>query len=431
MRTLQEGRAALYLAIALSVLSAAPGYAGQADPKAPAPAPVKPAPAPRTLTGDWFGAGPAMRKAGFDSRLEWSQYYEGMTRGDGDRSGQYGGHVDWLLRIDPSKFGLWNGLSVTSEIYWQHGSSVNGFGGTLFPVNSGLFFPNVQGEDDSAVVALNMTQNIGDLWSFSLGRFNNIDGIRYRPVFGGGGVDTFWHLNPAVTSSGLVPAGINAASISLKTDPVSYSLMIYDPVDAYSKPLFHEVFENGVGVNAIATWKTSFGGKTGWYGVSGSYSSASNPNLGDIVIDTELGQAINDNISNKKGAYALAITVQQFLVQDASDPTKGWGLFGALTRSDANPTPLGLSWMLGIGGNSFLPNRPDDRFGFALGHFGMSEVLKQEISPLLRDEAVWDAFYNFAITPWFRITADAQWVRPATENARNGIFAGMQAYVKF
>ena len=25
----------------------------------------------RTLTGDWFGQGPAMRAAGFDFRLEW------------------------------------------------------------------------------------------------------------------------------------------------------------------------------------------------------------------------------------------------------------------------------------------------------------------------------------------------------------------------
>ena len=372
-----------------------------------------------------------MRKAGFDWRLEWSQFYQGMLRGDGDKSGQYGGHVDALVRIDFSKFGFWDGLSVTDELYWNHGDSVNGFDGTLFPVNSALFFPDVHGEDTVATVALNATQNVGDVWSFSVGRFNNIDGIRYRPVFGGGGVDTFWHLNPAVTSSGLVPAGINAASVSIKTKPISYFLMVYDPVDAYSKPLFKEVFQNGVGYNAIATLKTSIGGKTGYYGLSGSYSTASHPNLGDLVLDTELGRAINDNVSQKRGAYAVAVTAQQFLVQDPADPTKGWGVFGALTRSDANPTPLGLSWMVGVGGNGLLAHRPDDRFGFALGHFGMSEVLKEEIFPLLRDESVWDAFYNIGITPWFRITYDLQWVTPATEGFPRGWFGGLQAYVKF
>ena len=433
------------LAIALMVLWGAPGYAAPQDPQSTDPSsltssadegtltqdPVKPGPAHNTLTKDWFGFGPTMRKAGFDWRLEWSQFYQGMLRGDGDRSWQYGGHVDALVRIDFSKLGLWDGFSVTDELYWNHGNSVNGFDGTLFPVNSALFFPDVHGDDTVATVALNATQNFGDRWSFSIGRFNNIDGIRYRPVFGGGGVDTFWHLNPAVTSSGLVPAGINAASVSIKTKPVSYFLMVYDPVDAYSKPLFKQVFQNGVGYNAIATLTTSVGGKTGYYGLSGSYSTASHPNLGDLVIDTELGRAINDNVSDKRGAYAVAVTGQQFLVQNSSDPTKGWGVFGALTKSDANPTPLGLSWMAGVGGTGVLAHRPDDRFGFALGHFGMSDVLKEEIFPLLRDESVWDAFYNIAITPWFRITSDLQWVTPATEGFPRGWFGGLQAYVKF
>ena len=67
--------------------------------------------------------------------------------------------------------------------------------------------------------------------------------------------------------------------------------------------------------------------KTGYYAISGSYSSASNPNLGDIVTDTELGRAINDNISNKRGAYAVAVTVQQFL-------------FSGRRRSDERLGPL-------------------------------------------------------------------------------------------
>ncbi len=250
-----ERHSVRYVAIALIVLSAAQGYAASPNPQSGNPqsadsSSVKSSPDERTLTDgsatsspeqltltkDWFGLGPTLRKAGFDWRLEWSQFYQGMTQGDGDRSWQYGGHVDALVRIDFSKFGFWDGFSVTNQLYWNYGDSVNGFGGTLFPVNSALFFPDVHDPDTVATVALNATQNFGDRWSASVGRFNNIDAIRYRPVFGGGGVDLFWNLNPAVTSSGLVPAGINAASVSLKTEAVSYSLMVYDPVDAYSKP---------------------------------------------------------------------------------------------------------------------------------------------------------------------------------------------------
>ncbi len=136
-------------------------------------------------------------------------------------------------------------------------------------------------------------------------------------------------------------------------------------------------------------------------------------------------------MSNTTGAYAVALTAQQFLIQDAGNPARGWGLFGAFTKSDANPTPLGLSFLFGIGGNSLLPNRPDDRFGLSYSRFGMSEVLKAEISPLLRDEFLIEGFYNVSITRWFRITADVQYVRPASEGFPHGLFAGLQTYIKF
>ncbi len=86
------------VAIVLIVLSAAPGHAASPDPQSTDPSAAKPNPDQSTLTNDWFGYGRAMRDAGFDSRLEWSQFYQGMPRGDGDKSGQYGGHVDWLVR---------------------------------------------------------------------------------------------------------------------------------------------------------------------------------------------------------------------------------------------------------------------------------------------------------------------------------------------
>ncbi len=41
--------------------------------------------------------------------------------------------------------------------------------------------------------------------------------------------------------------------------------------------------------------------------------------------------------------------------------------------------------------------------------------LKQSLAALkigLSDERGWEAFYNFAATPWFRVTADAQFIVP-------------------
>ena len=375
-------------------------------------------------------------------RLEWSQYYQGMIEGTemgltpDENDWRYGGHLDALVRVDLSRWGLWDGLSATVQGYHDYGESVNGFDGTAFPINSALFFPDVQDTDGAALVAMYASQNFDDRWTVSVGKFNNIEGIRYRPIAGGGGVDTFWNLNPAVTSSGLVPAGIYAAQVSLKTDPVSYFLQLYDPVDAMNKPLFSGMFENGVGINGSATLKTSIGGRTGYYGISGSYSTSELIDLSDLLTVSAEGDAvaIKENLTPKSGAWAVAATMQQYLYQDPSDPDRGWGIFGALTLSDGNPTLFRLSYMLGVGGNSFLPGREDDRFGIAFSRFGISDDWKEaaeQVGQTVNDEYSVEAFYNFAVTPWFRITADVQWVAPGDGDYPDGVFGGLSTYVKF
>ena len=95
-----------------------------------------------------------------DLRLEWSQFYQGMLQGTengltrNENDWRYGGHVDGLARIDFSKWGLWDGLSGVVQGYYNYGESVNGFDGTAFPVNSALFFPDVQDTDGAALVAM-------------------------------------------------------------------------------------------------------------------------------------------------------------------------------------------------------------------------------------------------------------------------------------
>ena len=39
-----------------------------------------------------------MREKGFDLRVEWSQFYQGMTAGTGNKSWRYGGKLDALAR---------------------------------------------------------------------------------------------------------------------------------------------------------------------------------------------------------------------------------------------------------------------------------------------------------------------------------------------
>ncbi len=92
------------------------GGSGAAPPAAPTTATVPSLSDRPTLTNDWFGNGPAMRQAGVTLRLEWSQFYQGLVQGQGDKTWLYGGHLDALVRFDLSKMGFWSGLSHTAQV---------------------------------------------------------------------------------------------------------------------------------------------------------------------------------------------------------------------------------------------------------------------------------------------------------------------------
>lgn len=40
-------------------------------------------------------------------------------------------------------------------------------------------------------------------------------------------------------------------------------------------------------------------------------------------------------------------------------------------------------------------------------------------------------FYNLALTPWFRVTADLQWINPATLGNDNAWIGGLRANIRF
>jgi len=133
----------------------------------------------------------------------------------------------------------------------------------LIAENAALFFPGIDGPDASDITALYLTQSFGDLLSISVGKFNAIEFARATPLRGGGGVDTFWNVELATPIAGNSPPTIYGAMARLNTDPVSFSLMVFDSQDATNTPLFSNLFENGVNIQGTATLKTAIAGRTG------------------------------------------------------------------------------------------------------------------------------------------------------------------------
>jgi porin len=157
-------------------------------------------------------------------------------------------------------------------------------------------------------MALYFTQNFGNLVSLRVGKINMIELARYTPLKGGGGVDTFWNAEFAAPISGLVPPTLNGAMLSINTQPVSFGLTVFDPQDATNKPLFSNLFANGVNVMGSATLKTEIAGRSGYYGIKGIYSTREGRDLSEIIPPPGTPP------STKQGSWYVGLSVQQYLL---------------------------------------------------------------------------------------------------------------------
>jgi porin len=168
-------------------------------------------------------------------------------------------------------------------------------------------------------------------------------------------------------------------------------------------------------------------GRTGYYGIKGIYSTREGRDFTEIIPPPGTPP------STKKGSWYVSLSAQRYLVQDAGNPARGWGVFGEIAKADGNPNYHDWSTYFGIGDSSLIPGRPDDRFGVAYFHFSFSSDLKDELVPLfrLRDQSGVEVFYNVAVTPWFHVSGNVQFIRPGAGRFPDAIYAGLSSYVRF
>lgn len=365
----------------------------------------------------------------FDAWL--TQFYQGIVSGDGDKTWQYGGKGDLIVTFDGGKMGLWPGFFVSVHQEWNYGRDANFLGdGTFFPVNTSMAFPRLGGSDKNTSIVV--TQNFGDSVSIAAGKFNLLDIAARTPLAGGGGLDTFMNTAIAAPISGVTPPYLLGTIATLKTQPAIFTLMVYDPRNAQSQEVIEKPFSDGVTTSLSATVPTRIAGLQGFYGVRGVYSTKSGFNLSDVpalILPPESRGTLE-----KQGYRYVSVSAQQYLYQDPTNPALGWGVFGELAVSDGNPNPFRWHTIVGLAGTPMFPGRALDRWGIAYFKYGLSNDLVNGLDRLgvkVRDEQGLEAFYNIALTPWLRVTADLQWIRPGTAERRDVVLGALRAQVRF
>jgi porin len=354
---------------------------------------------------------------------------QAIAGGDGEYGVPFGGKADVLLGLDGSKFGLWPGLSVSAHFEQDFGRSANLRGdGSILPVNTALAFPTLGGTTTD--LSLIVTQKFGDAVSISLGKFNMLDVASRTPLMGGGGETTFWNIGLAAPVSGVTPPYIIGAAATVTTTPAKFTLMVYDPRNAQDLNVIEHPFAQGTTTSLSTTVPLTLFGLAGYHTLRGVYSTAEGFNFDDAP-QLLLPQGSTAKLT-KQGYYFGSYSLQQFLWQDPDNSGKGWGFFGQISASDANPNPIGNTIIVGVGGST--PGRPDDRWGVAWCDYLWSRQLGSGLATLgggLNDERVLEAYYDAAVAPHVRLGPDVQVIWPGTPGQSTALFLGMRGRVVF
>jgi porin len=380
---------------------------------------------PDKLTGAWGGARSTMAEHGVSFDLDWTNYYQGLMQGTGDKSWEYGGRADAFLNIDTGKLGLWDGGLIRTHAEYYYGDLSANLGGTIAPTNLGVRLPN--GDPEEVVVtSLHLVQSFGKGTNLIAGVINTVDLIAGHPFLGGGGYTRMFNLAFAAPPNGLLPPVIVGGILSVPTSPVAWTFMVYDSNDRTRGGWFDDLFDD---VNVSVGGKHSFkiAGRSSSVAVTGIYSTQDGVDFNDILLQPPLVAGDKDD------SWHASLQFDHFIHENAAAPGQGWGFFVKMGASDGNPNPYQAFITGGIGGQGLFATRPKDSFGLGYFYYNISDDLQDTLDPLVDfdDEQGIEAFYDFAVTPWLRVAADLQYVDPATAANDNAFVGGLRARVRF
>jgi len=225
----------------------------------------------------------------------------------------------------------------------------------------------------------------------------------------------------------VLPPVIMGGVLAQQIGDFGLSAMVFDPNDQTTNYGLDGLFQDGVNLSLSAQWKGRAFGRPSNLGLTYTFSTAESVDLRTILLPSDLqinAPSYPDNLSLQFG---------HTLFPSAVRPGKGIGLYGKVAATRGNPNPIGWSFVGGISGEGMFRNRPYDGFGIGFYTYTWSSDLERTLDPLLPLDAEkgLEVYYKFAVTPWFILTADLQWIDPGKAGFASETVAGLRAKVSF
>jgi len=374
-----------------------------------------------TMTGDWSGIRNQLADKGVTLDLNITQIGQGVVNGGKSGAWQYGGRGDIVMNVDSGKLGLWPGgfLSLEAEGNWA--SSVNGNTGALMPVNTSQIFPRPG--DNFDLVSLNFSQFLSPYFGLTIGKYATVTATSgdMNEFAHGKGDTQFMNLafnfNPLLAFT--VPySTLGTGVIVLPTKDPKEVIVTFFVLQANGQPNtsgFGDLNGNDIVVAGEGRVKTDFFDLTGHQLFGTTFS-----NKKFTSIDQRLGSIVETRaLKQEKGSWNIYYNFDQYLYEPKKGVDRGVGVFGRLGVADGNPDFMKFFGSFGVGGKGVFESRPLDQFGLGYYFINIANPTIQgpfQTKSFLRDEYGFEAYYNFAITPWLKLTPDIQIVRGAQKH---------------
>jgi porin len=379
-----------------------------------------------TLSGDWWGLRNQLAAKGVTIDMSLTQSAQGIVHGGKDTGWQYGGgRGDMILNVDTQKLGLWPGgfLNVEAEGNFIPDDrllkSINGHAGSLMFVNSNQAYPTPSGDNFNAP-AWNFAQFLSPYFGLTIGKYATIthNSGDMNEFAHGKGDEQFMNLalnvNPVLLTT--VPySTLGTGLIVLPTKDPNQAIINFLAISATgnaSTSGFDDLDGNNLTFLGEGRLRTDFLGMTGHHVFGAAFSNRKFSSIDQnarFVFE-------NGAFEKRKGSWNIHYNFDQYLYEPKKGSGEGIGVFGRFGASDGSPNFMHFFYSLGIGGKGVILGRSHDRYGFGFYYLDVNNPKLQGLfrgAKLLRDEYGFEAFYNFAITPWLQLTPDIQVVRGA------------------
>lgn len=384
-----------------------------------------------TLFGDLGGVRPSMADSGITFDANVAQFYMGVVSGGTDQSGRYSGHGDYVANIDGDKLFGMKGMFIKVRAEHRFGETMAGTTGAFFPPNLAADLPVADSENLYLTNVL-FTQMLSETFGVFAGKLDTLDGDQ-NAFASGRGIRQFSNVAFVATPIGLrtTPySTLGAGFVILKDLEPIFTFSVLNATDTARTSGLSELFNDGVVLAPELRLPTEFFGLPGHQLIGGTWSSRNYASLSQdprIILP-------NVPIGRQSDSWSLYYNFDQFLFVDKTNPKRGWGLFGRAGIADEATNPIGWFLSAGVGGSSMIPGREGDTFGAGFYYSGTSSKLAPVLAAALGgvgDGYGTELFYNVAVTKWFSLTGDVQFIQPSLNSADSAVLLGMRGVINF